>query len=309
VTNERFRVQKDENLAPILVFPATYRFFLAHDKVGREALSLYVHLIFTAELQRNHKVWATNSYLRNGLGIGEKKLRELKAFLHKYGLIQYIQEREKGTGRYLAQDDGGRVFIRVLYKAGEANAALPEPGEANAAPLGPVGQETGRADSRPCRPETQIPKTRNRNFSQEEKPVAFQLTTEANHVLDYLNEKAGKKFRHTKTSQKHILARLREGFAGDDCRVVVDRKVADWSGNPEMAEYIRPQTLFGTKFESYLNSGSEIAQAPPEHRAESTHACQSCGKPLFAGDIEICRDCWERERSAGESGLDEAVGS
>jgi hypothetical protein len=33
---------------------------------------------------------------------------------------------------------------------------------------------------------------------------------------------------------------------------VIDNKVIEWKGS-EMAKYIRPETLFGTKFESYLN--------------------------------------------------------
>jgi hypothetical protein len=33
---------------------------------------------------------------------------------------------------------------------------------------------------------------------------------------------------------------------------VIDNKVSEWK-NTEMAKFIRPETLFGTKFESYLN--------------------------------------------------------
>ena len=34
---------------------------------------------------------------------------------------------------------------------------------------------------------------------------------------------------------------------------VIDNKTKEWLNNKEMCQYLRPETLFGTKFESYLN--------------------------------------------------------
>ena len=74
-------------------------------------------------------------------------------------------------------------------------------------------------------------------------------------VIDYLNSKADKQFKSsTKTTQNHIKARVKEGFTKEDMIEVVDKKVAEWGSDPKMMEYLRPQTLFGTKFESYLNA-------------------------------------------------------
>ena len=47
-------------------------------------------------------------------------------------------------------------------------------------------------------------------------------------------------------------ARLNEGFTEEDIRKVIDKKTEEWLGT-EMAQYLRPETLFGTKFEGYLN--------------------------------------------------------
>lgn len=78
---------------------------------------------------------------------------------------------------------------------------------------------------------------------------------EIKEIVTYLNEKAKKNFRAaTSTTQKHIKARLNEGFTVADCKKVIDTKVDDWLYDSKMNEYLRPQTLFGTKFESYLNS-------------------------------------------------------
>lgn len=80
-------------------------------------------------------------------------------------------------------------------------------------------------------------------------PVPYQ------EVVGYLNQKTGKNFKHTsKVTQRHIRARLAEGFTVSDFKQVIDKKCSDWLRDQKMKEYLRPETLFGTKFESYLNS-------------------------------------------------------
>jgi len=77
-------------------------------------------------------------------------------------------------------------------------------------------------------------------------------------VIDYLNEKAGKNYKHaTESTRRMIKARHNEGFTIGDFKKVIDTKCADWLNNSEMSKYLRPQTLFGTKFESYLNERKE----------------------------------------------------
>lgn len=72
-------------------------------------------------------------------------------------------------------------------------------------------------------------------------------------VIDYLNQKAGTAFKDkSKGSRSHIKARFDDGFTLDDFKTVINKKVAEWGGT-DMAKFLRPSTLFGTKFESYLN--------------------------------------------------------
>ena len=73
-------------------------------------------------------------------------------------------------------------------------------------------------------------------------------------VVDYLNEKTGSKYRSSGTKTKNsIKARFNEGFSLDDFRTVIDVKSKQWLTDQKMKQYLRPETLFGTKFESYLN--------------------------------------------------------
>ncbi len=81
-------------------------------------------------------------------------------------------------------------------------------------------------------------------------------------IISYLNEKAGTNFRSaSKATQKHIRARFKEGFTLKDFKTVINVKVAEWKGG-ELEKYLRPETLFGTKFESYLNQKRGSSRKP-----------------------------------------------
>jgi len=74
------------------------------------------------------------------------------------------------------------------------------------------------------------------------------------NIINHLNEQADKKYKHTTNkTQGLIKARFNEGFTEDDFLKVIDNMVTEWKGNEKMEMYLRPETLFGTKFESYLN--------------------------------------------------------
>ena len=73
-------------------------------------------------------------------------------------------------------------------------------------------------------------------------------------IVSHLNQKAGTAYKHTsKKTQSLIKARLNDGFRVEDFIAVIDNMVAEWIGDAKMQAYLRPETLFGTKFESYLN--------------------------------------------------------
>lgn len=72
-------------------------------------------------------------------------------------------------------------------------------------------------------------------------------------ILNYLNIKANVNYRITnRKTVALITARLREGFTPEDFKVVIDKKVSEWSGTT-FEQYLNPFTLFGDKFELYLN--------------------------------------------------------
>ena len=73
-------------------------------------------------------------------------------------------------------------------------------------------------------------------------------------VIDFLNEKVNTNYRATSSKTKTLInARLNEKFTLEDFKTVISKKCDEWKGG-EMEKFLRPETLFGTKFEGYLNA-------------------------------------------------------
>lgn len=73
-------------------------------------------------------------------------------------------------------------------------------------------------------------------------------------IINYLNHVADKNYRtSTRKTKDLIKARWNESFTIDDFKKVIDIKNTEWKNDKNMQKFIRPETLFGTKFEGYLN--------------------------------------------------------
>lgn len=82
-----------------------------------------------------------------------------------------------------------------------------------------------------------------------------EILLKTKEIIEYLNSVLGTKYKPTVEKNKSLIrARLREGFTVDDFKTVIDKKAQAWLWNRDMQQYLRPETLFGTKFESYLNA-------------------------------------------------------
>lgn len=83
-------------------------------------------------------------------------------------------------------------------------------------------------------------------------------------IVAALNGALGTSYRPTsKKTRQLIHARWAEGFRFPDFEAVIDTMAAAWVDDPKMSAYLRPETLFGPKFESYLNR--------PKPRKERAH--------------------------------------
>lgn len=109
------------------------------------------------------------------------------------------------------------------------------------------------------------------NNAEEDKERELELEKDSiiyTSVIDYLNQKAGTNYRaSSKKTRSLIHARIKEGFTLDDFKTVIDKKCAEWLGS-DMAQYLRPETLFGTKFEGYLNAKTSRTTQRPQQAAQ-----------------------------------------
>lgn len=72
-------------------------------------------------------------------------------------------------------------------------------------------------------------------------------------IIDYLNLKSNSNYKYTSQKTKDLIkARINNGFTIEDFKKVIDKKSQEWLGT-DFEKFLRPETLFGNKFEGYLN--------------------------------------------------------
>lgn len=134
----------------------------------------------------------------------------------------------------------------------------------------------------PCpeNPDTDKPNTENPpQLNTKESSTKESITDSIKDIVEYLNLKLGTGYKpSSQATQKHIKARLSEGFEVQDFRTVIDNKCAEWMGDPKMEKYLRPETLFGTKFEGYLNAKSRRNTIGKTDGYLGEEAAEKCGR-------------------------------
>ncbi len=74
-------------------------------------------------------------------------------------------------------------------------------------------------------------------------------------IIEYLNYKTESSYKHTTPKTKELIKnRFKEGFELKDFKKCIDNQTTLWLKDPKMNKYLRPETLFGNKFESYVNN-------------------------------------------------------
>lgn len=168
-----------------------------------------------------------------------KKLPESEQLKALWSIIDYALEDK--------EPDGDGMYM-VVYEM--------------AKPQIDANVERKRNGSRGGRPPKPPEKTKEQKKPVE--PVKKKESPPYQEIIDYLNEKAEKKFKVNDKTKTHINARWNDGYKLPDFRAVIEKKVEEWKGT-EMDKFLRPETLFGTKFESYLNQNETVKK-----RAKST---------------------------------------
>lgn len=122
----------------------------------------------------------------------------------------------------------------------------------------------------------------------EEKPLLVAddtglLAETTKKAIDYLNEIANTNFRtSSKMTKGKIQARLNEGYRLNDFTVVIEKKAKEWIGT-EFEKYLCPETLFGNKFEKYLNQKVVEPKAKETKRDKTMDVLRG----VYDGSIKI----------------------
>lgn len=121
------------------------------------------------------------------------------------------------------------------------------------------------------------------------------------NIISFLNSTTGSKYKaSTDKTRRLIAARLAEGFALEDFKTVISKKAKEWQGT-DMAQYLRPETLFGTKFEGYLNQ----PEVRNNRRSPISRAEQERQEAINVVN-ELIAEYEEEERQNGQSKHDES---
>lgn len=121
------------------------------------------------------------------------------------------------------------------------------------------------------------------------------------NIISFLNSTTGSKYKaSTDKTRRLIAARLAEGFTVDDFKAVISKKAKEWQGT-DMAQYLRPETLFGTKFEGYLNQ----PEVRNNRRSPLSRAEQERQEAINVVN-ELIAEYEEEERQNGQGKHDES---
>ncbi|RXH52452.1 replication protein [Kurthia gibsonii] len=170
----------------------------------------------------------------------------------RYGMIEVDGEAIRIKNWENHQNIDGMDRVKQLnaernrkYRERKKQAALPQP-ESDVSVTSRDGADIDK--------ELDIDKIKKKKRKEEDKELSCKHDSAYKEIIDYLNLKAGTAYRSTsKATQSLIKARLNESFSIEDFKTVIDKKVFSWLQDPNFSKYLRPSTLFGTKFEGYLN--------------------------------------------------------
>ena len=217
-------------------FPKPFIYDEKYKKLSNNAKLMYMLLFGRLELsvkngwhdrKGNVFQYYTNEQLMIDLNSSEKTIIKVKKELREVGLLEEVRQGNNLPNRiYISQVDGA-VENTVLELEKVQHGAV----ENTVLELEKV--QTNKID---------INDTDNNN-----------IKSICQEVITYLNQVTNKNFnKNTASHHKYIKARLKEGYELKDFKHVVNVMAATWIGT-DYERYLQPQTLFGNKFDSYLN--------------------------------------------------------
>lgn len=180
---------------------------------------------------------------KDGIGALQSGLSELE----KYGYLERKMTKSEGkfNGMSWKLSDTGDFTVKAVSRSTEI----------------PVDTKTRRTENYSLLNKNNTKEKETLSKKNTKDNMSSSHSTTAHEIIDYLNSKIGTHYRATsRKTQSLITARMNEGATVDDFKTVIDNKVAEWGNDSKMSKYLRPETLFGTHFDSYLNQKKVVAK-------------------------------------------------
>lgn len=270
--------------------------------VGLKA-SVLLGELCSRQAQHGEDFWATNEQLSNATTLSERELRGASRRLIEAGFIKVEKKGLPARNHYTVNVDALVEFFsedvesRDLDNGGDDESRddkscrnNDDQSLQNAATIGHETQAHNKNDSNNETIRTNKHIVRKQASAQRpapSRPLNEEERESVELVVAALNEATGSRYRSTSaTTLRHLLARLRDGFTVEDCKEVIRKKSEEWGGT-DMAKYLRPETLFGPKFEGYLNAPED---PKAKERAEKAKADAEWRKSID----ERCAD-WDED--------------
>lgn len=228
-----------------------------------------VFLVEIDSLDNDDGCFASNEYFAKFFKLSKNRCSEIIKSLQKKGFIEI---------KYIYKDNSKAIDKRVIKILEKSNRGIRD--------IDRGTRKTEEGYSEKCEDNNiYLNNTFNNNI--------YSL------VIDKLNSLANKSYKSSsKKTQQLIRARINEGFTVEDFYKVIENKVYTWKDDPKMDQYLRPTTLFGTKFESYLNE-----KPIKQNKGENYGKYKEYEQYLDRKDKEIISN-EETQRTAAELGID-----
>lgn len=212
------------------IIPATVRY--SQQLKANEKL-LYGEI--TSLANKTGECWASNQYFADLYNVTPQAVSRWINNLSRYGYINIDYIYKQGTKEI------EKRIIRINSKVSTNNSEVSINGsEVSINDLGGYKQKVKDNNT----------SNNNKHNNKHNNSVSEDVT----EIIDYLNMRLGTRYQSTtKVTKDVIKSRLNEHFTVQDFKDVIDKKCIEWANDEKMAKYLRPQTLFGNKFEAYLN--------------------------------------------------------
>lgn len=222
-----------------------------NDIIETDKLTIYEKMIYIA-LKRFANIQTQEAFpgvrkLAEYARISHRKARDVLGYLAEKKLI-HIEYRENNTSVYtilkIPADYSGHAHGAGGHAHGAGGVMHTVPG--------------GHAHGAPELKKLELKKDELKKL----KDIAPLENSVYEDIIKHLNESTEQNFRaSSKKTQSLINARFKDGFTIGDFKTVIDKKSAEWLQDKKMNKYLRPETLFGSKFEGYLNQKGGQADA------------------------------------------------